>query len=401
MSIRFTANDGWYNNCMEFQHEIIKCISSKREGPYWDFKRQWYEKDEKGRSNLLFDIICMNNIVYNRDSYIIIGIDEENDYKSSDISKDPNRRNTQNLTDFINNKKFAGDIRPIVHVESIIIDCNKIDVIVVHNNLLTPVYLNESYETINAYYVYSRLQDSNTPKNKQVDQYIIEGLWKKRFGLNINPLERMVVYLNNQNNWKKKEKWDKGIFYYSDFPEFTIEYSYESENGLSGYEYYLFSQTDIKPSWNDIKLKYHQTELEEFEGMFLDGGRNLMCVPDMGFLKINGETVCYKFYIKGSLKCKLNEFLIDKYSNRSREAIMSKESLMKCVLFFYSDLEKNEFESYIKTKIGNFPECEELIPRIPDVEGYIPGVFKKRYKLALQLNILLDKYRKDHLLLIK
>ena len=60
------------------KNEIENLISLKQEGSYWDFKREWYSKDKK--ADLLHDIICMANNLSNRDAFIIIGIDEENDY---------------------------------------------------------------------------------------------------------------------------------------------------------------------------------------------------------------------------------------------------------------------------------------------------------------------------------
>lgn len=38
------------------------------------------------------------------------------------VEEDNNRRNTQNLVDFLKDKKFAGDMRPTVCVETIEID---------------------------------------------------------------------------------------------------------------------------------------------------------------------------------------------------------------------------------------------------------------------------------------
>ena len=83
----------------ELTKTIIDLISQKHEGPYWDFKRQWYDEEHKG--NLLHDIICMANNLVNRDAYIIIGVDEENDYAPYDIFDDKNKRSTQQLTDFL------------------------------------------------------------------------------------------------------------------------------------------------------------------------------------------------------------------------------------------------------------------------------------------------------------
>ncbi len=75
------------------QYDIKKLISLNQEGNYWDFKREWYSQDKK--ADLLHDIICMANNLVNRDAYIIIGVDEENDYSFSSVKSAPNRKNTQ------------------------------------------------------------------------------------------------------------------------------------------------------------------------------------------------------------------------------------------------------------------------------------------------------------------
>ena len=46
--------------------------------------------------DLLHDIICMSNNLVNRDAYIIIGIDVEDDYSINDVLNDSNRKNTEN-----------------------------------------------------------------------------------------------------------------------------------------------------------------------------------------------------------------------------------------------------------------------------------------------------------------
>ena len=63
--------------------EVKELISFKQEGSYWDFKREWYSEGKL--ADLLHDIICMANNLENRDAYIIIGIDEENDYCVRDV----------------------------------------------------------------------------------------------------------------------------------------------------------------------------------------------------------------------------------------------------------------------------------------------------------------------------
>lgn len=120
------------------EHEIQKLIDLHQEGEYWDFKKEWY-KPEKNQ-DLLHDIICMANNLANRDGYIIIGVDNET-FSLYDVENDENRKNTQNIVDFLKDKEFAGDIRPIVYVKTITIDDVNIDVIVIQNSVFTPFYL--------------------------------------------------------------------------------------------------------------------------------------------------------------------------------------------------------------------------------------------------------------------
>ena len=185
MGIRFSE--------MTFYEEILKLIDMHQEGAYWDFKKKWYGKEKD--SDQLFDVICMANNLANRDAYIIIGIDEEKDYSVCDVRQDPNRRNTQMLTDFIRSKKFAGDFRPVIKVEPLQMQDGWIDVIVVQNSTNTPFFLKERYKNVNANNIYVRLQDSNTPCGRSADFHQIEYLWKKRFGMLLTPVEKVKLYL--------------------------------------------------------------------------------------------------------------------------------------------------------------------------------------------------------------
>lgn len=124
--------------------QILHLISLKQEGAYWDFKKEWHSQ----KSDLLHDIMCFANNLVNSDCYIIIGVDEENDYAVCDIKADPNRKNTQKLVDFLKDKKFAGGVRPIALVESCDIDGKTIDVIIIKNSFDTPYYLTESYQDV-------------------------------------------------------------------------------------------------------------------------------------------------------------------------------------------------------------------------------------------------------------
>lgn len=164
--------------------EICNLISLKQEGEYWDYKKEWYHTEKK--TDFLHDIICMANNLVNRDAYIIIGIDEENDYSLCDVSGDPNRKNTQNVVDFLRDKPFAGNIRPIVQIETLKIQAKSIDIIVIKNSYNTPFYLTNRVNELCANNIYTRVMDTNTPKDKSADLINVEYLWKKRFRINCN-----------------------------------------------------------------------------------------------------------------------------------------------------------------------------------------------------------------------
>ena len=62
---------------LSFETEVRQLIGLQQEGEYWDFKKEWHQN----KADLLHDIICMANNLSNQDGLIIIGVDEENDYK--------------------------------------------------------------------------------------------------------------------------------------------------------------------------------------------------------------------------------------------------------------------------------------------------------------------------------
>ncbi len=116
--------------------EIYELISYKQEGAYWDFKKEWYSEGKL--ADLLHDIICMANNMESRDAYIIIGIDEENDYSVKDMTDSENRKTTQMIVDFLREKKFVGGIRPQVTVEALQMEAGIIDIILIKNGYYTP-----------------------------------------------------------------------------------------------------------------------------------------------------------------------------------------------------------------------------------------------------------------------
>lgn len=377
---------------MKLSEEISKLIAMHQEGPYWDFKKEWYGKDKD--EDQLIDIICMANNLMNRDAYIIVGVDENDNYSVHDVRQDTNRRNTQQLTDFLRSKQFAGDFRPIVTVEPVLLDDGCIDVIIIENSLNTPFYLKERYKGIGQSNIYVRLQDSNTPKDKTADFHNVEYLWKKHFGMLLSPIEKVKLYLMHPEDWEiSPSQEDKKYYKYA--PEFTIEHNFDPEDGRNGYEYYLFSQMDPRPHWRDIKICYFQTVIADLGGVSLDGGRYFTATPYTDGIRLSEYPSCdvsYAYMVKGELNHLVHEFY---YKGDRDEEKHAHDSFEKCILIFDNKDERTYFKEYVvehwETK-ENFAN-NIYVPNMRELTGYNMEYFKKQYRDVQILHKMLETFR--------
>lgn len=140
-------------NIQNLSERVKEYISLRHEGENWDFKRQWYDNDDRGKADLLHNIICMANTIEDEDGLIII-------------------------------------------------DGKMMDVVIVKNSTNVPFYLNERCKKIEAYHIYTRVGDSNIPVDKSADRDRIEALWKKRFGIGKDALQKFRIYLKDVNGWE-------------------------------------------------------------------------------------------------------------------------------------------------------------------------------------------------------
>lgn len=372
------------------EKEIKHLIELKQEGSYWDFKREWYSTENKKNGAMLHDIICMANNLANRNAYIIIGVDEENDFKITGVKNDPNRRNTQKMVDFLKDKFFAGGVRPIVYVETINIEEQLVDVIVIENSFQTPFYVEKRYNQVIPGAIYTRIQDTNTPADKGADLDKIEYLWKKRFHLLESPFERVMYYLEDKDNWIFSRSENKK--YYQPFPEFTIELINDEDR--EGYEYYLFCQYDSTPYWYEIRIYYYQTELKWFDAIGLDQGRVITPVPNWLYIRFGfNDVLRLKYYIKDSWELTLQKFYED--SNGDYPCVL--EKLLNCVLMFESEDECNRFKTYLEDNwyLVNYDYSDDSISDLEPIEGYNMDFFKKEFQNIYKAQFMLKEFRKE------
>lgn len=367
------------NNFNLLEDEIQELIDSHTEGDYWDFKQEWYSHN----SDLLHDIICMANSLANRDCYIIIGVND--DYKIIGVG-DKNRKNQQNVIDFLRQKpKWAGGYIPQVYVKTICISHKELDIIIIKQSNNTPFYLLEDYKKGDGNplfkgVIYIRKGDSNTPKTGTSDLYDVEILWKRRFGLLYNPSQRAKFYLKDIENWERiNYEMDKEIeqsmyFYYKIDPDYTIYYRYDDLEENIDYKiedindeeigemfYYLFSFSNVsyhKDFTNNMKviLYYKNVPLYCSNLACIDEGRTTVVPPKMW---------TNAYYIKDDFTYLMFEFIY-KYScvGYSDEA---REMILRVVPVYENDEERDEFEKYIKNKgfslhrlFGNLKEFGNL-----------------------------------------
>ena len=192
------------NEIAGLKNLIEELIAANREDDWWDFKQCHHQN----KADLLHDIICLANNRANRDAYLIFGV-EDKTYNILGVENDPNRRNQQGIVDFLRSKSFAGQVRPRVEVRTISINDHELDVFIVKNSTDVPYYLTKDYndgqKRIRANYIYTRVQDNNTPIDTCADLNHVEYLWKKRFGLITTPLEQLKVLLKNPDDWVEEE----------------------------------------------------------------------------------------------------------------------------------------------------------------------------------------------------
>lgn len=308
---------------MTLESEIIKLIDLKQEGGYWDFKKEWYSN----KTDLLHDIICMANNLEDRDCYIIFGV-VDNTYEIVGINGDPNRKNTQNIVDFLKDKSFAGGIRPAVIVEQAYINDNELDVLIIKNSKNTPFYLTKNFEGVFANHIYTRIQDTNTPKTNSADIDKVEYLWKKRFALHCSIMEKLNTLLDDWENWGiykdslyKNEFIQGGDFGNYDYilnrinPEFRIEIDKNSHEDWDKETLKCFYINQTAGHYK-AKIFYNSTLLYEFFIAHVDEYRKYIVFPHISSFKhihlnieTNEKTILFYSILKDSIIGKVQKIL--------------------------------------------------------------------------------------------
>lgn len=152
--------------------DIVDIINNKSEKDYYDYKEKYHTNKE----DLLHDILCLSNNTKNIDAYLIFGVAD-----NCEVVGIKNKLKSNEIIDFLKSKHFAGDHMPNVEVKNLFYLYHTIGLIVCKSSKFVPFFLTERYKGINAYQIYTRVGDTNTPKDKSASYSDIERLWRFHF----------------------------------------------------------------------------------------------------------------------------------------------------------------------------------------------------------------------------
>lgn len=345
---------------MDLKEKILQLIELKKEGKTWDFKDKWYTS----KALLLHDILNMANNETTEDSFIIIGVDENNKFSLNNVKDDSNRYTQIRLNNLLRSSKikFAGDNVPKVKLEEVNINGYYIDVIIVKSTSDVPYYLIENYEEkvamnngkrdeiiVLASNIYIRRNDSNTPIDKCADDNEIEQLWKKRFGINLSVYEKFSRLLSNPKEW---EEYD-GIHFHKFNPDFTLKTIDEDYSNSYTPASYSYEQCDSRQHTHMLEAYFRNMKIAEYRIDWLDGGRMSYLYPHKGYLKVSGnrEIYSYLYFVKDDIESKLNRLFLDLENNSEHRYIFN--IIKNYVIFFEDTLEKERFNEYLQKNIDD------------------------------------------------
>lgn len=343
---------------MEFYQMIGSLIASRREGDFWDFKQQYHIN----KADFIHDIICMANNRVRKDGYIIFGVADEPKGEICGVEEDENRRTQQQIIDLLQAPKWAFGIYPSVELRTLNFEHHEVDVLIVKNTLDVPYYLTEDYSytpeksrprVVQASHIYTRVCDTNTPIDKSAAPHQTEALWRRRFGLDLLPLEQVTRKLWRKGDWETYIDDDTGdSVYYNKFsPEYTVRIR-EQERPQYG-PFYSYIQCNEATGFYMLYVMYHSTVLAKMEMVSLDSGRYDTPAPDRSFVHKQDnpiDALCeYRYILRDSLEYCVQNFL---YDPENSEEEYAKRRFDTVVLYF-----DNEYEEIcFREKLEHYPE---------------------------------------------
>ena len=286
-------------------------IASGKEGDHWDFKRDSHAKT----GDLIKDIICLaNSPRHAGDRYIVYGVDDTGSVVG--LQSTPHRTQAD-IVSTLSNAGFAGGVYPDIFLQQIELRGQRLDVLVIKDRPEKPYYLQKGYHKggvrLNPGTVYARVRDSNTPSDQVASSHDIEQMWRERFGLDQTPLQRVQNYLLDRDGWTETSEY---VWYYSQFPEFTISPTEGETRPVQAGESWVRSAINPSAFVRPLRICFHQTVLAEFECILYDEMRAITPAPrpkrvdptkDLWFFSLCADTLDFLFlqFLTGTVQDQL------------------------------------------------------------------------------------------------
>lgn len=332
-----------------FTSKIYNLISSNREGQYWDFKKTYH----KNKANLLHDILCLANSIHKGRKYLIFGVaDPSERCQIFGIDNDENRRSQAEIIDFLRSKKFAGDIRPEIELDTMEMNNYNIDVLIIFDRPNKPYFLIEDYidgdKKVKSNHIYTRTLDTNTPIDQSADLRVIEQMWRERFYLDILPSEKIVELLNNPDEWDGNIEPNHSS-HNRNFPEYQIEFG-NTRKFLNVLSYFYPNE---KSYIGEARFIYFSTILFTLPYILCDEMRITIAYPKISTLILNNKEIIYMYYILGDRNGAFLKFL------RNGQIDFKSRGGNSSFVLFKDEDERRAFEDFLVTNPDNYENLED------------------------------------------
>ncbi len=371
--------------------KIKALISNKEENEFCDFKEKW----PKELCGIVKDIICFSNRVSDNDAYIILGV-RDNDKAVVGIENTENRFNQAMLTEYLRKVPFA-DIRPQIKVDVVTIEAHELDIITIKNCKETPIYLTKNFKGIKSGFIYTRINDCNSPEDESLEPGFIELLWKKRFNLlnRLTPKEQFLEYLKDIANWEQGISQSENInslYYYKFDPLYKIYLKDDTETRKSIQEFSV-NQLDPKIGYVLVECSYSETILYSKLAIWLDGARFIEMYPEQTVPIETNREILVNYFLKDSPSWIIRNFLITEFDKILNQCPYDREKFLDTVICFENEEEKRSFFCYLNTTV------KEIKPLEVEISGSL-GVDNKTqniefYKDGLKFTLAVNKIFKD------
>lgn len=246
-------------------------LLSLPESEWLDFKLKYHDNT----ATFLHDVLCLANAYSENDRYLVFGVAD--DRKLVGVATDDKRRTNASVQDLLRNANL--NRIPTCRLDAHEVDGTTIDVLTITNRPDKPFFVKKDYENrgerVRNGVVYTRLGDTNIPKNECAPEDHVELMWRERFGLGLTPLERANRLLDEPEHWKKIG--GDAYLYHEQFPEFTIV---DGDTMNEKFAEEWTKEYPDKTAWSfDVQLRYLTTKLARFTFVACDGGRYRIPLP--------------------------------------------------------------------------------------------------------------------------